>query len=49
MANHRGRRTIGRGNIGQPPTVDLDGDDDDEEEDDTGYPSVRCRSLVAWL
>jgi hypothetical protein len=48
MVNHHGYGTIGHGNIGQSPIMDLDGDDD-EEEDDSGYPSVRCRSLLAWL
>ena len=46
MANQHGRGTIGCENIGQSSIVDLDGNDDEEEEDDTGYPSIRCRSLV---
>ena len=39
MANHHGH-----GTIGMSPT--MDGDDDEEEVDDTGYPSLRCSSLV---
>ena len=38
MANHHAH-----GTIGLSPTVD---GDDDEEVDDTGYPSLRCSSLV---
>ena len=41
MANHHAH-----GTIGLSPTVDGDDDDDDEEVDDTGYPSLRCSSLV---